>query len=149
MNTRGMTEDMSSFEQIDWANSQFFFEDNFGFLNYDMSEDMLYDVNNMVKNILYTNSDYLSAGFPDSWYNNASHGAGNSMFGGYSSFDMMRNVKLEYNNNTVTATINKDEAYKINNIGINNSDETTVSVPNLRWWNKGSFSRSLYYPVLP
>jgi hypothetical protein len=70
----------------------------------------------MVKNILYTNSDYLSAGFPDSWYNNASHGAGNSMFGGYSSFDMMRNVKLEYNNNTVTATINKDEAYKINNI---------------------------------
>jgi hypothetical protein len=41
------------------------------------------------------------------------------------------------------------KAYKINNIGINNNSETTVSVPNLRWWNKGSFSRSLYYPVLP
>jgi len=39
------------------------------------------------------------------------------------------------------------KAYKINNIGID--DSGTVSVPNLRWWNKGSFSRSLYYPVLP
>jgi hypothetical protein len=47
-----------------------------------------------------------------------------------------------FNENLVTS-----KAYTINNIGIGNS--TSVSVPNLRWWNKGSFSRSLYYPVLP
>ncbi len=70
VNARIKTKNMSTFKVIPWEYSKFFFEENFNFMNYDGYNNSGKDTDSVVNNVLLSNSEYKSDGFPNIWYSN-------------------------------------------------------------------------------
>ena len=127
MNTRTITEDMSKFKTTSWESSKYFFEENFDFMNYDISDDIKVNINEMAKNMLIVNSNYSSDGFAENWYHNTTYGVDNTA-SSFVPFEMMRGGKVLVDEGNMSAKVDEKEIASIdtvyNTIFANINDET-------------------------
>ncbi|MBE5934840.1 MAG: hypothetical protein E7262_03520 [Lachnospiraceae bacterium] len=109
---------IDNFVATPWETSPYFFETNFNFLNYDGDfsvVDRRTDVNNEVLSVLNNNPQYVSDGFPNTWYSNVTTNTKVSK-NTTTTEETDNAVKLITKNNTISTILAANTAKQIKNI---------------------------------